>query len=142
MVSPAAAYQASEGGALDVDRDFYRRLADGKREMVDSFQIPIRSGRAWTVPRGHLCRLVTVEGPQVGDLNVWNANDPRERLWASRTRQLQRAHVSTYDRLWSTLPFFFAATGHGHRGHSGRLWRGRPGWTGCMTCSAPAATRT
>jgi uncharacterized protein YcgI (DUF1989 family) len=57
------------------------------------------------VPQGHLCRLVTVEGPQVGDFNVWNLNDPRERLWAARTRQLQRAHVSTFDRLWSNLPF-------------------------------------
>jgi hypothetical protein len=46
-----------------------------------------------------------VDGPQVGDLNVWNRHNPRERLWTSRTRQLQRAHVSTYDRLWSTLPY-------------------------------------
>lgn len=105
MDSPAAAYQATKGGALDVDRDFYRGIADGKRELVESFEIPIRSGRAWHVPRGHVCRLVTVEGPQVGDLNIWNAKDPRERLWAARTRQLQRAHVSTYDRLWSNLPF-------------------------------------
>lgn len=47
----------------------------------------------------------TIDGPQVGDLNLWNADDPRERFWAARTRQLQRAHVSTFDRLWSTLPF-------------------------------------
>lgn len=107
MGSPASAYRASQGGALDVDRAFYQRVAvaDGRHELVDAFEIPIRSGRAWTVPQGHLCRLLTVEGPQVGDLNVWNAHDPRERLWASRTRQLQRAHVSTFDRLWSTLPF-------------------------------------
>ncbi len=107
MASTAAAYRAAEGGPLDVDREFYDRVAsaaDG-RELVDSFTVPIRSGRAWEVPAGHLCRLVTVDGPQVGDLNVWNRHDPRERLWASRTRQLQRAHVSTYDRLWSTLPF-------------------------------------
>ncbi|MFC4001455.1 DUF1989 domain-containing protein [Prauserella oleivorans] len=97
-----AAYQ---GKALEVDREFYQRLADGGRELVDSFEIPIRSGRAWEVPQGYVCRLVTVEGPQVGDFNVWNRHDPRERLWASRTRQLQRAHVSTFDRLWSTLPF-------------------------------------
>jgi len=76
-----------------------------RRELVDSFTVPIRSGRAWEVPAGHLCRLVTVDGPQVGDFNVWNRHDPRERLWAARTRQLQRAHVSTYDRLWSNLPF-------------------------------------
>ncbi len=43
--------------------------------------------------------------PQVGDLNLWNFNDPRERMWASRTRQLQAAHVTIFDRLWSILPF-------------------------------------
>jgi uncharacterized protein len=41
----------------------------------------------------------------VGDLNLWSLNDPRERMWAARTRQLQKAHVSIYDRLWSNLPF-------------------------------------
>ena len=107
MTPTAAAYQATRGGPLDVDRAFYDRVSGtaGGQKLVHSFIIPIRSGRAWEVPAGHLCRLVTVEGPQVGDLNVWNLADPRERLWASRTRQLQRAHVSTYDRLWSNLPF-------------------------------------
>lgn len=106
MASPAAAYQAGPGGALDVDREFYRRLAEAPgRELVEEFVLPIRSGRAWEVPAGHLCRIVAVEGPQVGDLNLWNRNDPRERMWAARTRQLQAAHVSTFDRLWSTLPF-------------------------------------
>lgn len=107
MNDPAAAYQATAGGALAVDADFYDRLAvrGAAHELVDSFEIPIRSGRAWEVPAGHLCRIVTLTGPQVGDLNVWNARDPRERMWASRTRQLQRAHISTYDRIWSNLPF-------------------------------------
>jgi uncharacterized protein YcgI (DUF1989 family) len=57
------------------------------------------------VPAGHLCRVITPDGPQVGDFNVWNRHNPRERLWAARTRQLQRAHVTRYDRLWSTLPY-------------------------------------
>ncbi|HEV7627159.1 MAG TPA: urea carboxylase-associated family protein, partial [Streptomyces sp.] len=106
MAGTEAAYQAAEGGPLDVDKAFYDRVSAPENiELVDEFVIPVRSGRAWEVPAGHLCRLVTVDGPQVGDLNVWNRHDPRERLWASRTRQLQRAHVSTYDRLWSTLPF-------------------------------------
>ena len=101
-----AAYQATAGGPLDVDRAFYTALAEDEgRTLVDSFVVPIRSGRAWRIPRGHLCRIVTIEGPQVADLNLWNAEDPRERLWASRTRQLQAAHVSTFSRLWSNLPF-------------------------------------
>ena len=107
MPTPPAAYRASAGGPLDVDRAFYGRLASatGDRTSVQALTVPIRSGRAWTVPAGHLCRISTPEGPQVGDLNIWNRHDPRERMWAARTRQLQGAHVSTFDRLWSTLPF-------------------------------------
>ncbi|WEV78717.1 DUF1989 domain-containing protein [Janibacter cremeus] len=102
-----AAYQSDPGGPLDLDRDLYGRIGSMTegRELVDSFVVPIRSGRAWEVPAGHVCRIVTIEGPQVADLNLWNRHDPRERLWAARTRQLQSAHVSTFDRLWSTLPF-------------------------------------
>jgi uncharacterized protein YcgI (DUF1989 family) len=99
------AYQATTP-ALSVDKAFYRRIAESEgRRLVDSFTIPIRTGRAWTVPAGHVFRIVTPEGPQVGDLNIWNRHNPRERLWASRTRQLQAAHVSVFDRLWSTLPY-------------------------------------
>ena len=99
-----AAYQ---GPALEVDSDFYSQIGEDtdSREIIDEFTIPIRSGQAWDIPAGHVCRISTVDGPQVGDLNLWNRHDPRERFWAARTRQLQAAHVSTFDRLWSTLPF-------------------------------------
>jgi uncharacterized protein len=107
MNTPPAAYQPKAGSLLDVDRPFYDRLAQrtDRRELVERFVIPIRSGRAWEVPAGHLCRLITPEGPQVGDFNVWNRHNPRERMWAARSRQLHRAHVTRYDRLWSTLPY-------------------------------------
>ncbi len=105
-MSTQAAYQATAGGALDVDRNFYGRIAaDQRRQLVEQFTIPIRTGQAWKVPAGHVCRLLTVEGPQVGDLNIWSYDNPRERFWAARTRQLQAAHVTTFDRLWSNLPY-------------------------------------
>lgn len=100
-----AAYQAGEGSALALDRDFYTRIAGAERELAESFVIPIRTGRAWHVAAGQVFRVVAPEGPQVGDLNIWNRHNPRERLWASRTRQLQAAHVTVFDRLWSTLPY-------------------------------------
>ena len=99
-----AAYQDANG-ALTVDRNFYRSVAASAATEVDSFTIPIRSGRAWEVPAGHLWSIVAVEGQQVGDLNIWNRHDPRERMRAAKTHQLQAAHVSTFDRLWSTLPY-------------------------------------
>lgn len=102
-----AAYQASEGSALSVNREFYQRIADAtdQRTLVQSIEVPIRTGQAWTVPAGHVFRIVATDGAQVGDLDIWNLHNPRERMWAARTRQLQGAHVSTFDRLWSNLPF-------------------------------------
>ncbi len=107
MPSSKWTYLPSEGVSLDVDRAFYDRLAadTDERTLIDSFTVPIRSGRAWPVLRGQLCRIVAIEGPQVADFNAWNLNNPRERFWAARTRQLQSAHVTTHDRLWSTLPY-------------------------------------
>lgn len=75
------------------------------RTSVGAFRIPIRSGTAWKVRSGQVCRITATCGPQVGDFNCWNYNNPSERFWASRTRQLQAAHVRTFDRLWSTLPY-------------------------------------
>ncbi|KAI5777919.1 hypothetical protein EDC01DRAFT_676692 [Geopyxis carbonaria] len=100
------AYTASPGSPLHADRTLYTRLATTPhRRLVESFEIPIRSARAWRVPAKHLFRLSTPHGAQVGDLNIWSAHNPRERFWASRTRQLHASHLTTFDRLWSTLPY-------------------------------------
>jgi uncharacterized protein len=66
--------------------------------------VPPRDARAFTVPAGHFFRIISVEGPQVGDLNLWNAHDLSERFFSGKTRALHATHVSTGDRLWSTLP--------------------------------------
>jgi len=103
---PEPAYRATVGGPLDVDRGFYDRIASAPgRKLVEQITVPIRSGRAWEVRAGQVCRIVAVEGAQVGDFNCWNLHNSQERLWASRSRQLQASHVTTHDRLWSCLPF-------------------------------------
>lgn len=104
---PVPAYRASRGGPLDVDRRFYDSIAAAvdRRTPAGQLVVPRRSGRAFEVRAGQVCRIVAVEGPQVGDFNCWNRHNPRERFWAARTRQLQAAHVSTGDRLWSCLPY-------------------------------------
>lgn len=85
----------------------YERMASDQesRRTLERLRVSPRSGRAWQVRAGQVCRITAVEGPQVGDFNCWNLHNPRERFWAARTRQLQRAHVTTRDRLWSTLPY-------------------------------------
>jgi uncharacterized protein YcgI (DUF1989 family) len=97
----------SDEGSLAGDRELYARLAreTERRTLVDSFVIPIRSGRAWPVRAGQLCRVNVIEGPQVADFNAWNLHNPRERFWAARTKQLEASHVTTGNRLWSCLPY-------------------------------------
>ena len=104
--NPVAAYQALKGSSADAARELYSRIGStSARQLVKSLVVPIRSGRALEVRAGHICRITALEGPQVGDLNIWNLHNPRERFWASRTRQLHAAHVTTFDRLWSCLPY-------------------------------------
>jgi uncharacterized protein YcgI (DUF1989 family) len=71
---------------------------------VGELVVPPRDGRSFEVPAGHFFRIVSVEGPQVGDLNLWNARDLAERFWSAKTRAFHRTHLSAGDRLWSTLP--------------------------------------
>ena len=93
--------------SLAVDRALYQRLAEAadRRTLVQQLVVPIRTGQAWPVRAGQICRVVAIEGPQVCDFNAWNLHNPRERFWAARTRQLQGAHVTTFGRLWSSLPY-------------------------------------
>jgi uncharacterized protein YcgI (DUF1989 family) len=63
-----------------------------------------RDGNTFGVRAGSFFRIVSVEGPQVGDLNLRNAHGLSERFFSGKTRQLHATHVSTGDRLRSTLP--------------------------------------
>ncbi|KAF2395991.1 hypothetical protein EJ06DRAFT_500868 [Trichodelitschia bisporula] len=94
------------GSLPPINRELYQRVTEPtSRKLTHSFTLPPRSGYAWKVPAGSVFRLTTPEGPQQGDLNIWSLQNPRERFWAARTRQLQGSHVSRGNRLWSCLPY-------------------------------------
>ena len=84
-------------------RTFYETVRTGPT-LVHVLTVPPRDGRAFEVPAGHLFRIVNIDGPQVGDLNLWNAHDLTERFYSGKTRALHATHVSTGDRLWSSFP--------------------------------------
>lgn len=71
---------------------------------IDEVVVPPRDGRCFEVRAGQFFRITSIDGPQVGDLNLWNAKDLGERFFSGKTRQLHATHVSTGDRLWSSLP--------------------------------------
>ncbi|MGI3165484.1 urea carboxylase-associated family protein [Pseudooceanicola sp. 200-1SW] len=75
-------------------------------EVTETRVAPPREATIFEVPAGAFFRIRSVEGPQVGDLNLWNARDLTERFYSGKTRALHGTHVTTGDRLWSSFPGF------------------------------------
>src|SRR5258708_4475532 len=86
------------------DRNFYESVRRDLSKVSETI-VPPRDAGTFAVSAGHLFRIVSIEGPQVGDLNLWNAHDLSERFFSGKTRALHATHVTTGDRLWSTLPY-------------------------------------
>ena len=74
-------------------------------EKIESVIIPPRDAKCFTIPKGHFFRIISVEGAQVGDLNLWHLHNCEERFFSGKTRALHGTHLSTSDRLWSNLPY-------------------------------------
>jgi uncharacterized protein YcgI (DUF1989 family) len=101
-VKPVVCYPVAE--LPPVDHNFYDRVRSGAQK-VDEVTVSPRDARTFEVPVGHLFRIVSVEGPQVGDLNLWNLHDIGEHFFSGKTRALHATHVTTWHRLWSNLPY-------------------------------------
>ncbi len=86
------------------DLDAYRAAFASYRK-TDEVRVSPRDAATFRVPRGGVFRISSIEGPQVGDLNLWNADDVGERFYSGKTRALHGTHVSVGDRLWSNLPY-------------------------------------
>ncbi|EAR52413.1 hypothetical protein OG2516_08047 [Oceanicola granulosus HTCC2516] len=71
---------------------------------VDEVRVAPRDAAAVSLEAGQFLRIVSVEGPQVGDLNLFHRDDLSERFYSGKTRALHGTHVGLGDRLWSCLP--------------------------------------
>ncbi len=81
---------------------YQKARANGR--VLSEVRVPPRDARCFRVPAGHFLRITSIEGPQVGDLNLWNAADLSERFYSGKTRALHGTHLSTGDRMWSSFP--------------------------------------
>ncbi len=87
---------------------YNNNLYDSARKqltLIAETIIPPREAKTFVVPAGHFFRIVCSEGPQVGDLNLWNNDNIKEHFYSGKTRALYGTHVSTGDCLYSNFPF-------------------------------------
>lgn len=86
------------------EMDLYRAALATAKVTETQVAAP-REACTFQVPAGSFFRVVSVDGPQVGDLNLWNASDLAERFYSGKTRALHGTHVTTGERLWSSFPY-------------------------------------
>ena len=87
----------------EVPIDEWVQALDGA-EVIESVIAAPREAASFTVKAGQFFRIRSVDGPQVGDLNLWNLHDLTERFYSGKTRALHGTHVTKGDRLWSSFP--------------------------------------
>ena len=72
---------------------------------ISEVVIPPRDAKTFEVKSGHFFRIESVEGPQVGDLNLFQLNNYDEKFYSGKTRALYGTHISTGDKMFSNLPY-------------------------------------
>ena len=85
------------------DLALYASAREGAQKVAEVLAPP-REAACFRAPAGHFFRITSVEGPQVGDLNLWNANDLSERFYSGKSRALHGTHLTTGERMWSSFP--------------------------------------
>ena len=83
--------------------EIYRRLSE-RLTKTDETIIPPREARCFTVSAGSVFRITSIDGPQVGDLNLWNSKNLSECFYSGKTRALHGTHLSLGERMWSNFP--------------------------------------
>ena len=83
--------------------DLYRAARATAHKVSEALAAP-REAAAFRVQAGQYFRISSVTGAQVGDLNLWNANDLSERFYSGKTRALHGTHITVGDRMWSSFP--------------------------------------
>jgi len=86
------------------DLELYRAARAGARKTGEVRVAP-RDASCFEVPAGGFFRITSIEGPQVGDLNLWHAGNLDEKFFSGKTRAIHGTHVTAGERLWSCLPF-------------------------------------
>ncbi len=73
-------------------------------EKVSEVLVAPRDAACFHAKAGEFFRISSVDGAQVGDLNLWNANNLSERFYSGKTRALHGTHLTTGERMWSSFP--------------------------------------
>ena len=74
-------------------------------KQIDEIIVPPRDAKTFKVKSGNFFRIESIEGPQVGDLNLFQADNLEEKFYSGKTRALYGTHISVGDKMLSSFPY-------------------------------------
>ena len=85
--------------------DNLKTLHEARKHLkqIDEVIVPPRDAKTFNVKSGNFFRIESVEGPQVGDLNLFNAENLDEKFYSGKTRALYGTHISVGDKMFLSL---------------------------------------
>jgi uncharacterized protein YcgI (DUF1989 family) len=111
QIAPVICYPTETLPQPELDRIDGARAATS---LIATEVAPPRDAASILVPAGHFLRITSVDGPQVGDLNLFAANNLQERFYSGKTRALDGTHLTRGDRMWSGFPYLRPMTTISH----------------------------
>ena len=93
---------------IEINSKEWQKYLSARSELQLQKKILIkpRTAEHFIVKAGQFFRIFVSHGSQVGDLNLFNLHNLNEKFFSGKTRALYGTHLSTKDRLWSSLPYF------------------------------------
>ena len=90
-----------------IKNDNLNVLLEARKYLVkrNEIIIPPRDAKTFEVKKGNFFRIESIEGPQVGDLNLFQLNNLEEKFYSGKTRALYGTHISVGDKMYSNLPY-------------------------------------
>ena len=74
-------------------------------KKINEVIIPPRDAKTFEVKSGNFFRIESIDGPQVGDLNLFQLNNLEEKFYSGKTRALYGTHLSVGDKMFSSFPY-------------------------------------
>tara|TARA_B100001996_G_C18629571_1_gene581190 strand:+ start:567 stop:1436 length:870 start_codon:yes stop_codon:yes gene_type:complete len=90
---------------LKVNNFSIYQKARKETKVINEIIVPPREAKCFNVKAGNFFKIQCVDGAQVGDLNLFKADNLKEKFYSGKTRALHGTHLSTGDHLWSSFPY-------------------------------------
>ena len=91
----------------NIEDDSLIILHKARENLIKKEEITIapRDAKIFEVKTGDFFRIESIEGPQVGDLNLFQSNNLDEKFYSGKTRALYGTHLSVGDKMYSSFPY-------------------------------------